>query len=113
MPQWCILDLIRMKNVCPAGRQALGCFLVSFLIFTTSFFSGSALGYTSELWALNYWGPALYFCLLNFILRYCYKGFTYEVSSNVIGLNILLRRLFYNTSCIRGVFLFPNRYLHV
>lgn len=74
------MDLLMLRNVCPAGRQAVGCFLVSLLIFSTSFLSGIALGFTSELWALTYWGPALYFCLFNFILRYCYKGFTYEVS---------------------------------
>lgn len=69
-----------MKNVCPAGRQAMMCFLMSAAIFTLSYFSGSVFGYSSELWALTYWGPALYFCLFNFVLRYCYKGFTYEVS---------------------------------
>ncbi|CAG9786985.1 unnamed protein product [Diatraea saccharalis] len=74
------MDLLTFRKVCPAGRQAMGCFLISLLTFSVSLFSGTSLGYTSELWALTYWGPALYFCLFNFILRYCYKGFTYEVS---------------------------------
>ncbi|XP_075978050.1 isoprenylcysteine carboxylmethyltransferase ste14 [Anticarsia gemmatalis] len=74
------MDLLRWKNICPGGKQAIICFTVSALIFTISFFSGSVLGFSSELWALTYWGPALYFCLFNFILRYCYTGFIYEVS---------------------------------
>ncbi|CAB3261856.1 unnamed protein product [Arctia plantaginis] len=74
------MDVIRWKNICPGGKQALICFSISALIFTISFFSGSVLGFSSELWALTYWGPALYFCLFNFVLRYCFKGFTYEVS---------------------------------
>lgn len=74
------MDVLRWKNICPAGKQALICFSISALIFNISFFSGSILGFSSELWALTYWGPALYFCLFNFILRYCYKGFIYEVS---------------------------------
>ncbi|XP_028175065.1 protein-S-isoprenylcysteine O-methyltransferase [Ostrinia furnacalis] len=90
------MDVIMLKNVCPAGRQALFCFFLALLIFTTSFFSGSALGYTSELWALTYWGPALYFCLFNFILRYCYKGFTYEV---------LVRSAFLGTVFATGIYM--------
>ncbi|KAJ0176380.1 hypothetical protein K1T71_007559 [Dendrolimus kikuchii] len=74
------MDMLMLKNLCPAGKQALTCFLLSASIFTISFFSGSVLGYSAELWALKYWGPALYFCLFNFILRYCYNGFIYEVS---------------------------------
>ncbi|XP_072949656.1 protein-S-isoprenylcysteine O-methyltransferase isoform X2 [Epargyreus clarus] len=74
------MDTLLLKNMCPAGRQSIVCFSLSFLIFTTSFFSGSFLGYSGELWMLTYWGPAFYFCLLNIILRYCYEGFTYDVS---------------------------------
>ncbi|XP_060803421.1 protein-S-isoprenylcysteine O-methyltransferase [Amyelois transitella] len=74
------MDTPSLRNVCPAGRQALVCFLLSVSIFSASFFSGNALGFSAELWALKYWGPALYFCLFNFILRYCFKGFLYEVS---------------------------------
>ncbi|CAH2095828.1 unnamed protein product [Euphydryas editha] len=69
-----------MKNHCPAARHALLSFSLSGLVFIVSFFSASCLGFTSELWALTYWGPALYFCLLNFILRYSLKGFTYDVA---------------------------------
>lgn len=72
--------LIMCKNLCPAGRQGLLCFTISALVFAISFFSSSLLGFTSELWGLNLWGPGLYFCLFNFILRYCYKGFIYDVS---------------------------------
>ncbi|XP_026753435.2 protein-S-isoprenylcysteine O-methyltransferase [Galleria mellonella] len=79
-----------------AGRQALLCFFSSASLFTVSFFSGSVLGFTSELWALTYWGPALYFCLFNFILRYCYKGFTYEV---------LVRSAFLGCSFAIGLYL--------
>lgn len=74
------MDLLLLRNVCPAGRQALSCFTLSVFIFTASYFSGQVFGYSEDLWALRYWGPALYFCLFNFILRYCYKGFEYEVS---------------------------------
>ncbi|XP_032517677.2 protein-S-isoprenylcysteine O-methyltransferase isoform X1 [Danaus plexippus] len=70
-----------MENVCPAAKQSLLYFALSSIMFVISFFSASVLGYTSELWALTYWGPALYFCLLNFILRYFLKGFTYEVAT--------------------------------
>ncbi|KAL4706080.1 hypothetical protein ACJJTC_001678 [Scirpophaga incertulas] len=69
-----------IRNMCPAGKQAVSCFMISLIMFTISFFSGTALGYASELWALTYWGPALYFCLFNFVLRYSYKGFIYDVS---------------------------------
>ncbi|XP_049873782.1 protein-S-isoprenylcysteine O-methyltransferase [Pectinophora gossypiella] len=69
-----------IRNMCPAGKQALTCFLLSATVFVVSFFSGNVLGFSAELWALRFWGPALYFCLFNFILRYMYKGFTYEVS---------------------------------
>ncbi|CAG9136751.1 unnamed protein product [Plutella xylostella] len=72
---------LSVKNICPAGKQALVCFLLSSTIFTISFFSGNVFGYSAELWALTYWGPALYFCLFNFVLRYCYKEFMYEVST--------------------------------
>lgn len=85
-----------MKNICPAGKQALICFFLSIFVFTISFFSGSILGFSSELWALTYWGPALYFCLFNFILRYCYKGFMYEVS---------LRSAFLGAAFSLGIFL--------
>ncbi|KAJ8722339.1 hypothetical protein PYW08_004741 [Mythimna loreyi] len=80
------------RTVCPAGKKALMWFFISTLIFTTSFFSGSVLGFSSELWLLTYWGPALYFCLLAFILRYCYTGFFYEVSirSAFLGLTFSL-----------------------
>ncbi|XP_053609896.1 protein-S-isoprenylcysteine O-methyltransferase [Plodia interpunctella] len=74
------MDTPSLRNVCSAGKQALVCFLLSVSIFSASFFSGSTLGFSSELWALKYWGPALYFCLFNFILRYSFKGFLYEVS---------------------------------
>ncbi|XP_061716725.1 protein-S-isoprenylcysteine O-methyltransferase [Cydia pomonella] len=74
------MELILWKNIHPAGKQAILCFLVCAFTFTISFFSGNILGFSSELWALTYWGPGLYFCLFNFILRYCYKGFIYEVS---------------------------------
>ncbi|CAH0585431.1 unnamed protein product [Chrysodeixis includens] len=74
------MDRLSWRNVCLPGKQALVCFSLSALVFSLSFFSGSVLGFSSELWALTYWGPALYFCLFNFILRYCYKGFIYEVS---------------------------------
>lgn len=75
-----IMDVLTMKNICPAGKQAIIWFMLTVCIFFISFFSGSLLGFTSEIWALTYWGPSLYFCLLNFILRYAYKGFLYEVS---------------------------------
>lgn len=68
-----------MKNASPAAAQALLCFSLSSLVFIVSLFSSSVLGFTSELWALTYWGPGLYFCLLNFILRYSLQGFTYDV----------------------------------
>ncbi|KAJ8731088.1 hypothetical protein PYW07_004252 [Mythimna separata] len=85
-----------IRNICPAGKKALMWFLISTLIFTTSFFSGSVLGFSSELWALTYWGPALYFCLLTFILRYCYTGFMYEVA---------LRSAFLGATFSLGIFL--------
>lgn len=90
------MDMLRWKNICPAGKQAIICFTVSAFIFTVSFLSGSVLGFSSELWALTYWGPALYFCLFNFILRYCYKGFIYEVS---------IRSAFLGATFSLGIFL--------
>ncbi|XP_034831975.1 protein-S-isoprenylcysteine O-methyltransferase isoform X1 [Maniola hyperantus] len=69
-----------MRNASPAAAQAMLCFSLSCLVFTVSLFSSSVLGFTSELWALTYWGPGLYFCLLNFVLRYSLKGFTYDVA---------------------------------
>lgn len=45
---------------------------------------------------MTYWGPALYFCLFNFILRYCYKGFMYEVS---------IRSAFLGATFSLGIFL--------
>ncbi|XP_022813985.1 protein-S-isoprenylcysteine O-methyltransferase [Spodoptera litura] len=90
------MDVLLMRNICPAGKQALICFFISTIVFTTSFFSGSVLGFSSELWALTYWGPALYFCLFNFILRYCYKGFMYEVS---------IRSAFLGATFSLGIFL--------
>ncbi|CAG4982606.1 unnamed protein product [Colias eurytheme] len=68
------------RPICPAAIQAFSFFSLSSIIFIITLFSGSILGFTSELWALTYWGPALYFCLLNFILRYYYKGFAYDVA---------------------------------
>lgn len=73
------MDSLQLKTVCPAGKLALGCFSLSVVIFSLSLLSGSVLGRSSEMWALKYWGPALYFCLFNFILRYCYRDFLYEV----------------------------------
>lgn len=75
------MDVLFMKNVCAAGRQAVACFLFSVSLFTISFFSGSVLGHSKELWLLTLWGPGLYFCLFNFVCTLWYKGFTYEVSS--------------------------------
>ncbi|XP_013170109.1 PREDICTED: protein-S-isoprenylcysteine O-methyltransferase [Papilio xuthus] len=72
-------------EVIPAAKQALMCFLISNLTFIVCFLTG-VLGSSSELWALKYWGPALYFCLINFVLKYCYKGFIYEVSIRATGL---------------------------
>ncbi|KAJ2938008.1 hypothetical protein O0L34_g14462 [Tuta absoluta] len=69
-----------LRNLCAPGQMALGCFSLSAFIFMITFFTGRVLGYTAELTALPFWGPALYFCLINFILRYMYRGFTYEVA---------------------------------
>lgn len=90
------MDVFLMKNVCPAGKQAVLCFSLSLFVFTLSFFSGSVLGFSSELWALTYWGPGLYFCLFNFILRYCYKGFPYEVNKWIYSISSLNCFLFLN-----------------
>lgn len=81
-----------MKTLCPPGRQAIACFSLSLVIFTTSFFSGTVLGFSSELFALTYWGPGLYFCLLNFIFRYCYQGFMYEVISYLVNIEFIRTR---------------------
>ncbi|XP_073956407.1 isoprenylcysteine carboxylmethyltransferase ste14 [Choristoneura fumiferana] len=85
-----------VTKIHPAGRQGILCFSVCALIFTLSFFSGSIMGFSAELWALTYWGPGLYFCLFNFILRYCYKGFVYDVS---------VRSAFLGSAFATGIFL--------
>ncbi|CAG5045641.1 unnamed protein product [Parnassius apollo] len=67
------------------------------------FLSGEVLGSTSELWALKYWGPAFYFCLINFILKYLYKGFIYEVSIRATGLGAVMAVGLYLVSFDNGL----------
>ncbi|XP_030029836.2 protein-S-isoprenylcysteine O-methyltransferase [Manduca sexta] len=78
------------------GVQATMCFMLSVFIFTISLLSGNWLKYSSEIGTITYWGPALYLCLLNFGLRYWYKGFAYKVA---------VRAAFLGTAFAAGVFL--------
>ncbi|XP_068633531.1 protein-S-isoprenylcysteine O-methyltransferase [Battus philenor] len=90
-----------MAKVIPAAKQAIICFLFSNVTLTMCFLSG-VLGSASELWALKYWGPAFYFCLINFVLKYCYKGFMYEVSIRASGLGAAMAVGLYLISCNDG-----------
>ncbi|CAH4028157.1 unnamed protein product [Pieris brassicae] len=81
-----------------AAFVASSYFCISASILTVTLFSGNILGYTSELWALKYWGPALYLCLLNFTLRYSLKGFPYEVALRSAFLGSVLAFGLYLTS---------------
>ncbi|XP_026314024.1 uncharacterized protein LOC113225801 [Hyposmocoma kahamanoa] len=69
---------------------------MSVIVFGMSIFSGKIFGHTKELWALAFWGPALYFCLISFALKYLYRGFLYEVS---------IRSTFLGAAFIIGYFL--------
>ncbi|CAK1551378.1 unnamed protein product [Leptosia nina] len=86
------------RPVSSAARIAFFYYSLSSTVFTLTLFSGNILGYTSELWALKYWGPGLYFCLLNFILRYSLKGFSYEIAIRSAFLGSVLALGLYLTS---------------
>lgn len=63
------------------AAQALLCFLFSSVLFSFVYLTGNYLGFSSSIWGITFWGPALYFCLLNFVLKYNYRGFLYEIST--------------------------------
>lgn len=77
------MEFFPWRKMCLAAKHALICFFMSVFVFGVSIFSGKIFGHTKELWALAFWGPALYFCLINFALKYLFRGFIYEVKYRV------------------------------
>ncbi|XP_041979389.1 protein-S-isoprenylcysteine O-methyltransferase [Aricia agestis] len=89
-----------------AAKQAIFYFLLSGVVFITSLFSSKLLGHTTELWALTYWGPALYFCLFNFVLRYSLKGFAYDIAVRSAFLGLVFAVGLYVSTFNNGYYIF-------